>query len=104
MSDHVLALTTLPDGFDTTLLAQDLVAAGLAACVTILPAVRSVYTWKGVPQVETEQQLLLSSWSSRSSTAVPTTCSGSIAAWDRAPSRSDRPSTGVSPDGGLTLL
>jgi periplasmic divalent cation tolerance protein len=59
MSDHVLALTTLPDGFDTTLLAQDLVAAGLAACVTILPAVRSVYTWKGVPQVEAEQQLLI---------------------------------------------
>ena len=59
MSDHVLALTTLPDGFDASQLAQELVAAGLAACVTILPAVKSVYTWKGVPQVESEQQLLI---------------------------------------------
>ena len=59
MRDHVLALTTLPEGFDSAQLAQDLVAAGLAACVTILPAVRSVYTWKGVPHVEGEQQLLI---------------------------------------------
>ena len=33
--------------------------AGLAACVNILPAVNSVYTWKGVPHVDKEQQLLI---------------------------------------------
>ena len=49
MSDFVLALTTLPGDFDATALAQDLVGAGLAACVNILPAIKSVYTWEGVP-------------------------------------------------------
>ena len=59
MSDMVLALTTVPGDFDPVPLAQDLVAAGLAACVTILPGVRSVYTWKGVPQVGEERQLFI---------------------------------------------
>jgi periplasmic divalent cation tolerance protein len=59
MSDFVLAMTTFPGDFDTTRLAQDIVGSGLAACVTILPGIKSVYTWKGVPQVEQEQQLLI---------------------------------------------
>lgn len=54
-----MALTTLPGDFDATSLAQDLVASGLAACVNILPGVKSVYTWEGVPQVDQEQQLFL---------------------------------------------
>jgi len=58
MSDFVLALTTLPADFDTTRLAEDLVGSGVAACIQILP-VRSVYTWKGVPQVDQEQQLVM---------------------------------------------
>lgn len=59
MSHVVLALTTLPDDFDTTSLAQDIVGSGLAACVTVLPGIRSVYTWNGVPQVDHEQQLFI---------------------------------------------
>jgi periplasmic divalent cation tolerance protein len=59
MSDFVLALTTLPGDFDATALAQDLVGAGLAACINIVPGVKSVYTWKGVPQVDQEQQLVI---------------------------------------------
>jgi periplasmic divalent cation tolerance protein len=59
MSDFVVALTTLPGDFDATALAQEIVATGLAACVTIVPGIRSVYTWKGVPQVDHEQQLLI---------------------------------------------
>jgi len=59
MSDFVLALTTVPKDFDASQLAQDIVGSGLAACVNILPAVRSVYTWKGVPQADEEQQLLI---------------------------------------------
>jgi len=54
-----MALTTLPGDFDATSLAQDLVASGLAACVNILPGIKSVYTWEGVPQVDQEQQLFL---------------------------------------------
>jgi periplasmic divalent cation tolerance protein len=59
MSELVMALTTLPGDFDATSLAQDLVASGLAACVNILPGMKSVYTWEGVPQVDQEQQLFL---------------------------------------------
>lgn len=59
MSDFVVALTTLPADFDATTLAQELVGTGLAACVTIVPGIRSVYTWKGLPQVDHEQQLLI---------------------------------------------
>lgn len=59
MSEFVLALTTFPGDFDTSALAQELVGAGLVACVNILPAVQSVYTWEGVPTTDTEQQLIL---------------------------------------------
>ena len=59
MSELVVALTTLPADFDSTALAQDLVASGLAACVNVLPGVTSVYTWEGVPQVDREQQLFI---------------------------------------------
>lgn len=59
MSDFVLALTTVPTDFDTASLAQDIVGSGLAACVNILPAIRSVYVWKGVPRVSDEQQLMI---------------------------------------------
>ena len=59
MSELVVALTTVPGDFDATKLAQDLVGSGLAACVTVLPGVTSVYTWDGVPQVDREQQLVI---------------------------------------------
>jgi periplasmic divalent cation tolerance protein len=59
MSDVVVALTTVPADLDATALAQELVGSGLAACVNILPGVVSVYTWKGVPQVDGEQQLII---------------------------------------------
>jgi periplasmic divalent cation tolerance protein len=65
MTDFVLALTTLPADFDASSLAQDLVGSGLAACVTILPGIRSVYTWKGVPQIDQEQQLLIKTTTSQ---------------------------------------
>jgi periplasmic divalent cation tolerance protein len=48
MSDIVLALTTLPGDFDATELAQQLVGTGLAACVSIIPGIRSVYIWQRV--------------------------------------------------------
>jgi periplasmic divalent cation tolerance protein len=59
MADLTVALTTVPADFDAPALAQELVGAGLAACVTIVPGVTSVYTWKGVPQVDKEQQLII---------------------------------------------
>jgi periplasmic divalent cation tolerance protein len=59
MSDFVLALTTLPTDYDANQLGQEIVGSGLAACVTIIPGIRSVYIWNGVPQVEQEQQLMI---------------------------------------------
>jgi periplasmic divalent cation tolerance protein len=59
MSEFVMAITTLPADFDATPLAQELVGAGLAACVNVIPSVKSIYTWKGVPQVDQEQQLFI---------------------------------------------
>jgi periplasmic divalent cation tolerance protein len=59
MSEVCVAFTTLPHDQDATAVARELVGSGLAACVNILPSVTSVYTWKGVPQVDTEQQLII---------------------------------------------
>jgi periplasmic divalent cation tolerance protein len=59
MTDIVLALTTLPVGHDAAALARDLVDRRLAACVTILPSVTSVYAWKGEAQIDAEQQLIV---------------------------------------------
>ena len=59
MSEFVMALTTVPGDFDSNALAQDLVGAGLAACVNIVPAIKSIYTWEGVPQADHEQQLFI---------------------------------------------
>ena len=59
MSELVMAFTTVPADFDATSLAQDLVAAGLAACVNVFPPMTSVYIWEGVPQAEKEQQLII---------------------------------------------
>jgi periplasmic divalent cation tolerance protein len=64
-NEVVLALTTLPADLDAIPIAKELVGSGLAACVNIVPAVSSVYTWKGVPQVETEQQLLIKTTAER---------------------------------------
>jgi periplasmic divalent cation tolerance protein len=59
MSEIVLVLTTLPADFDAEALARDLVAGGVAACVTIHPAGTSVYTWKGVVETARELQLVM---------------------------------------------
>ena len=59
MGEIVLALTTVPGDFDAAKLARNLVESGVAACVTCLPGVRSVYTWDGVVNEDAEQQLLM---------------------------------------------
>jgi periplasmic divalent cation tolerance protein len=61
MDEIVVALTTVPSDFDAPALARDLVEAGVAACVTVLPAVRSVYRWRGAVEESTEQQLVMKS-------------------------------------------
>lgn len=57
--DLVLVLTTLGADADAAALARTLVAERLAACVNVLPQMRSFYSWKGQIEDDREQQLLM---------------------------------------------
>jgi periplasmic divalent cation tolerance protein len=53
-----VVLSTVPDAVTAELLAHKLVDARLAACVNIVPAVRSVYRWQGEVTVDDEVLLV----------------------------------------------
>jgi periplasmic divalent cation tolerance protein len=55
----VIVLTTLGADSDASALARTLVDERLAACVNVLPAMTSVYRWKGSVETDREQQLLI---------------------------------------------
>lgn len=55
----VLVLTTAPDEHTAATLADTIVRDRLAACVNVLPAMRSFYRWQGAVQNEQEHQLLI---------------------------------------------
>jgi periplasmic divalent cation tolerance protein len=59
MTEIVVALTTVPADFDAPALARALVDSRVAACVNILPAVRSIYRWQGAIEEADEQQLVI---------------------------------------------
>jgi periplasmic divalent cation tolerance protein len=59
VGEIVLALTTLPPDLDAHAFAVELVGLNLAACVTIVPGVTSVYRWQGAIDRSSEQQLLI---------------------------------------------
>ena len=59
MNDFVIVLTTFPADGDAESLARALVSEKLAACVNILPPMRSIYTWKGNTEHADERQLLI---------------------------------------------
>jgi len=48
MERPVLVYTTFPDEATALAIGEALVAAKLAACVNVLPGMRSVYAWKDV--------------------------------------------------------
>lgn len=54
---HVV-LVTAPDLRVGTELARRLVEEGLAACVNLVPAVRSIYRWQGAVQEDAESLLI----------------------------------------------
>ena len=56
---YVVVLTTLPADVDAEKIATELVDARLAACVNILPVMRSVYRWKHQVDHEDERQLII---------------------------------------------
>lgn len=53
-SEVLVVLCTCPDEAAAGRLAQGLVGQRLAACVNILPAIRSIYRWKGETQDDPE--------------------------------------------------
>jgi periplasmic divalent cation tolerance protein len=55
----VIVLTTFPDADAAATFARTLVAERLAACVNILPAMQSIYRWKGEIEEAREHQLLI---------------------------------------------
>lgn len=55
----VVVLTTVPDAATAERIADALVGERLAACVTMLPPVRSTYRWQGKVERGEEIQLLI---------------------------------------------
>lgn len=55
----VVILTTFPADRDPEKLAHTLVEERLAACVNVLPPMRSIYAWKGAIETADERQVLI---------------------------------------------
>ena len=58
-TEYVLVMTTLPVDADATTFGHTLVDARLAACVTLLPPMESIYRWDGRVEREQERQLII---------------------------------------------
>ena len=59
MTECRLVYCTCPDSECAQSLAQGMVDAGLAACVNVLPQIRSIYRWQGEVQADAEVLLLI---------------------------------------------
>lgn len=56
-NEHIMVLITAPSHEEGEKIATKLVESKLAACVNILPAVHSVYSWQG--DIHTDQEVIL---------------------------------------------
>ena len=63
--EFVVVLTTFPAEGDAEAFATTLVTERLAACVNVLPPMRSIYMWKGVVERADERQLLIKTQTDR---------------------------------------
>jgi|SRR5271165_4580214 len=61
MTDKIVVLTTCASAEEAEKIARALVSKKLAACVNMLPAVRSIYRWKGAIEDAQETQLVIKS-------------------------------------------
>ena len=62
---HRVVLITAPDDQVATGLARSLVEARLAACVNIVPAIRSIYRWQGEVCDDAETLLIVKTTADR---------------------------------------
>jgi periplasmic divalent cation tolerance protein len=65
MDGILLVLTNAPDNGCASAIAYSLVERRLAACVNLLPAVRSVYRWQGLLEEASEVTLLVKTTTDR---------------------------------------
>lgn len=65
MHPYQIILTTCPSPEIAEQIAQVLVGEGLAACVNILPPMRSIYTWRDTVESATEHLLVIKCLSRR---------------------------------------
>ncbi len=61
MTDKIVVFSTCSDEIEAVKLARKLVEARLAACVNIVPRVRSVYRWQGAMEEADEALLVIKS-------------------------------------------
>lgn len=61
----VIVLTTVGTAFDVAVLARELVEQRLAACVSIIPRIESIYRWQGRIETDAEQLLLIKTTAER---------------------------------------
>jgi periplasmic divalent cation tolerance protein len=61
MTDKIVILSTCSDEQEAERLARALVEARLAACVSVVPRVRSFYRWKGAVEDASECLLVIKS-------------------------------------------
>jgi periplasmic divalent cation tolerance protein len=65
LGSPVIVLTTLPIEADAEKFASQLVEERLAACVNVLPEMKSVYRWKNVVERAEERQLVIKTTAGR---------------------------------------
>jgi len=65
MSAVVIVLTTFPIDGDAESFATQLVEERLAACVNVLPAMRSIYRWQGAVEKADERQVVIKTTDAR---------------------------------------
>jgi periplasmic divalent cation tolerance protein len=63
MTDKIVVLSTCGSAEEAERIARSLVEKRLAACVSLIPGVRSIYRWKGA--IEDSQEVLIVIKSSR---------------------------------------
>ena len=55
----LVLLSTCPDAATAERIGRELVGASLAACVNVVPGLRSIYRWNGAVQVDEEVLMIL---------------------------------------------
>lgn len=64
-NEVIVVLTTVSNAEEAERLARKIVETRLAACVQILPPLKSIYFWENALQVDSEQMLLIKTFNEK---------------------------------------